>query len=148
MKSRRNVWSCSKKPCRRFRGWPFVGTQAGWKYPTGVKVQAAARALGLTLFLAEFQGTDVATAFPRVTRGRADALFVAISPVTYVQRNRIVEFAAARRLPASYQSRLAVEAGGLMSYSLNEIYLWPSASQSRRRSCSERTRCSSSSKPF
>jgi putative ABC transport system substrate-binding protein len=102
----------------------FVGTPAGWESPPGVKVQAAARALGLTLFLAEFQGTDVTTAFPLVTRGRADALFVPISSVTYIQRNRIVEFAATNRLPASYQSRLAVEAGGLMSYSLNEIDLW------------------------
>jgi putative tryptophan/tyrosine transport system substrate-binding protein len=55
--------------------------------------------------------------------GRPDALFVLMSPILTRDRKQIIERAATHRLPAIYEWREQVEAGGLMSYggSLVEI---------------------------
>jgi putative ABC transport system substrate-binding protein len=81
-------------------------------------VQAAARALGLTLLLsgetaspAEFQST-----FTAMERERADALYVPGTPVNLRHHSLIVELAARYRLPAIYSTREFVDAGGLMAY--------------------------------
>ena len=49
-------------------------------------------------------------------RRRADTLLVLPSPMFYAERRRLAELAARRRLPAVYETREFVEAGGLMSY--------------------------------
>jgi len=49
-------------------------------------------------------------------RDRADAFIVLTDPATFRGRDRIAEFAATRRLPAMYEIREFVEAGGLMAY--------------------------------
>ena len=51
-----------------------------------------------------------------MTKARADALTVIATPLFDTERRRLVELAAARRLPAVYTFRWSVEAGGLMSY--------------------------------
>jgi len=56
------------------------------------------------------------TAFSAIESGRANALVVLIDPFTRQHRARIVEFAERRRLPAIYEAREFVEAGGLASY--------------------------------
>jgi putative ABC transport system substrate-binding protein len=58
-------------------------------------------------------------AFTRLASERPDALFVANSPSNYANRQRIVDFAIRRRLPAVYPFREMVEGGGLMSYGAN-----------------------------
>ena len=80
-------------------------------------VEAAARDLGLTLIsIGVDSADDLGQAFAVVDRERVDALMDITSSVTYVHRRRIIDFAAARRLPAIYVCRTCVEEGGLMSY--------------------------------
>jgi len=50
---------------------------------------------------------------------RPEALLVLPSVSTFVNRTRIIEFAASRRLPAVYGLSEYVESGGLMSYSFS-----------------------------
>ena len=47
---------------------------------------------------------------------RTSALIVVEDPLTYSQRQQIVEFAARNRLPVMYGFREFVDVGGLMSY--------------------------------
>src|ERR1700738_158888 len=54
-------------------------------------------------------------AFVTILRQRADALVTEGSPIIYVQRGRIVGFAAEHRLPLA-TNRESTEEGGLMSY--------------------------------
>jgi putative ABC transport system substrate-binding protein len=57
-------------------------------------------------------------AFATILRERADALVTEGSPIIYVQRGRIVAFAAQHRLPLAANNRESVEEGGLMSYGI------------------------------
>jgi hypothetical protein len=52
-------------------------------------------------------------------RWNADALIVLPSPMLFAEHRRIVELAAKNQLPAMYQAREFVDAGGLMSYGAN-----------------------------
>jgi ABC-type uncharacterized transport system substrate-binding protein len=61
--------------------------------------------------LIDFEG-----AFKAVTDGRAAALLILADPFTRAHRERIVEFAAKRGLPAIYEIREFVDVGGLMCY--------------------------------
>jgi putative tryptophan/tyrosine transport system substrate-binding protein len=56
------------------------------------------------------------SAFSSIEGGRGNSLVVLIDPFTRQHRLRIVEFAERRRLPAIYEAREFVEAGGLASY--------------------------------
>jgi putative tryptophan/tyrosine transport system substrate-binding protein len=56
------------------------------------------------------------TAFAAIESGRFNALLILVDPFTREHRQRIVDFAAQRRLPAIYESREFVDAGGLISY--------------------------------
>ena len=56
------------------------------------------------------------TAFAAINSGRFNALLVLVDPFTREHRQRIVDFAAQRRVPAMYESREFVDAGGLISY--------------------------------
>lgn len=55
-------------------------------------------------------------AFATIRRERADSIYASQGPVNYVNRGRIVAFAAQQRLPTLYGIREAVVEGGLMSY--------------------------------
>jgi ABC-type uncharacterized transport system substrate-binding protein len=82
-------------------------------------VRAAADRLGLTTGTLEIrQASDIAPAFDSV-RGRADALYVVADPLMNTNRARIHTLAMGARLPAIYNTREHVEAGGLMSYGPN-----------------------------
>jgi putative ABC transport system substrate-binding protein len=58
-------------------------------------------------------------AFDAVSRERPDGLLLLADPLTFSMRARIVEFARENKLPAIYETRDFVEAGGLMSYGPN-----------------------------
>jgi len=58
-------------------------------------------------------------AFDAVSRSRPDGLLLLADPLTNSMRARIVEFARENQLPAIYETREFVEAGGLMSYGPN-----------------------------
>jgi putative ABC transport system substrate-binding protein len=92
------------------------------------EVQAAASKFDLEA--AEFgirRAEDVAHAFDALN-GRADALYVVADPLVNTNRGRIHTLAMRARLPAIYNAREHVEAGGLMSYGPNfqELY-WRAA---------------------
>jgi putative ABC transport system substrate-binding protein len=55
-------------------------------------------------------------AFVAVRNGSAQGLVVTPSPFAADNRDRLVEFAASRRLPAIYFDADFADAGGLMSY--------------------------------
>jgi putative tryptophan/tyrosine transport system substrate-binding protein len=59
---------------------------------------------------------ELDTAFPLAVRERAGGVLVLASPFFSSQSERIVTLAANARLPAIYEHRGFVEAGGLMSY--------------------------------
>jgi putative ABC transport system substrate-binding protein len=59
------------------------------------------------------------SAFKAAVRERAGAIFTLRSPLIVFQRKRIAELALKARLPAIYDDREFVEAGGLMSYGAN-----------------------------
>jgi len=62
---------------------------------------------------------DIETAFRAATKGRADAVLALQSAVLLPQRAQLAELAVKSRLPATYHAREYVEAGGLMTYSVN-----------------------------
>jgi len=81
------------------------------------ELQAAARGLRLTLQSIEVQEPyEFERAFAEMMRERPDALIVTADAIHQLRQAWIVEFAAKRRLPALYQLKEYVEAGGLMSY--------------------------------
>jgi len=85
----------------------------------------AARILGVQLQpVALRDGADFDRAFATMARDRADALLVLPSPVLFGSRRRIVELAAARKLPSMTNAREYVDAGGLFSYgaSIADLY--------------------------
>ncbi len=83
----------------------------------GLETQAAARSLGLPLHVSEVRGSaDFAKAFEAAIQARADALIVSPSPILRFHRKLLVDLAAKYRLPAMYQMREFVDAGGLMAY--------------------------------
>jgi putative tryptophan/tyrosine transport system substrate-binding protein len=86
----------------------------------------AAQALGLQLHVVELHSPDgLDAAFVAITQAGADALIVIVDPALMDGlRGQVVDLAATSRLPAMYDWRRYVEAGGLMSYgpSLTSIY--------------------------
>lgn len=91
--------------------------------------QAAAR-LGIDLerFPAR-NGAEVAVAFPAIARAKADALLVVADPMLGFERESIVAFARAQRLPGMYFWREFAELGGLASYGTNLASVYRSAAR-------------------
>ena len=80
-------------------------------------LEAAARGLRSTLQLVEVQEPhEFERAFADMMRERPDALIVTADALHQLRQAWIVDFAAKWRLPAMYQLKEYVEAGGLMSY--------------------------------
>ncbi len=84
------------------------------------KTEVAARALGLQLqFLQVRDPSDFQGAFEAATREQAGALITLRTPITVLHRKQIADLALESRLPAVYDDRRFVLAGGLMSYGTN-----------------------------
>ena len=84
------------------------------------RAEIAARDLRVQLQFVEARGpADFAKAFSHMSMARADALTVLASNMFNSERRRLVDLAAAKRLPAVYSARELVDAGGLMSYGTN-----------------------------
>ena len=88
------------------------------------ETQTAAQRLGLHLQRVDVRVEDLARAFNDAKQGRADAIDVLASAWFNAHRERIVELAAQSGLPAMYESRDYVDAGGLMSYGQNLTLLF------------------------
>ncbi len=80
------------------------------------EVQATARTLGLEVITSEIRRPeDIGPGFEAL-KGRAEALYVCNDPLVTTHRISINTLALGVRLPAMYNVREFVEAGGLMSY--------------------------------
>jgi putative ABC transport system substrate-binding protein len=80
-------------------------------------VGAAARTLGRQIVVVTPANEgELDTALIRALQAAAGALFVGGSEFFVSQRRKLIIFAADHALPASYEAREFVEAGGLMSY--------------------------------
>src|SRR5262249_52101137 len=81
------------------------------------ETRLAAPTIQVTLLSPEVRTpADLESAFDAFTQDPPDVLLVFVDPFTVTHRQRIVDFAAAKRLPAIYEDRVFVDAGGLMSY--------------------------------
>jgi ABC-type uncharacterized transport system substrate-binding protein len=91
--------------------------------------KSAGRTLQIGLdVVAEVRRTDeLDTAFLAIASAHPQALAVLADRFLLAHRNRIVEFAAANRIPAMYPYREYVEAGGLLSYAPSNIELFRGA---------------------
>ncbi len=79
--------------------------------------EAAARALGLKGRVFEIRDVaDLDSAFRAAKAEKADAMHVLSSPMFGRHRTRLAELAVQHRLPGMYETKVYVEAGGLMSY--------------------------------
>ena len=78
---------------------------------------AAAKTLGVTLIVREVHAAQALhEAFDAFRRENAQALIVQVSPLLVEHRATIVALASRNRLPAIYEARNFVDAGGLASY--------------------------------
>ena len=85
-------------------------TQVQW-------AEKAASSLGIKLLVVEIRNSaDYDHAFATIVAERTDALFIVASVILATDRLRIIQIAAKHRLPAIYDWREHVEAGGLMAY--------------------------------
>jgi putative ABC transport system substrate-binding protein len=89
------------------------------------KTEASAGTLGLKLQHLDVLGPkDFVTAFRAASEGQADAVLVLVwGAILNLHRAEFAELAAKSRLPAMYQQREHVEAGGLMTYGVSEVDL-------------------------
>jgi putative tryptophan/tyrosine transport system substrate-binding protein len=90
---------------------------------TGARyAQEAGKTLGLTVqSLGVHDLVDFDPSFTAIRGGSSSAILTLTDPFTTANRQRIVDFAARSRLPAIYETREFVEAGGLISYGPNLV---------------------------
>ena len=113
-----------KEGLSKLRWVAYLGAKSEWEGPGGRGMRAAAKALGLTLFLAEPRLNDYASAFNLVAGKRPDAIIISQDTIHHPHRRLIAEFAARNSLPSMSAYREFVEAGCLMSYGIDhqDIY--------------------------
>jgi putative ABC transport system substrate-binding protein len=105
-------------------GVPLIGVLLNPKFAPASRqlrqVEEAARSIDQRIVVAN-AGTDeeLETAFAALTSERIGALLVTADPYFDTRREQIVTFAARQRLPAIYQFREYVMAGGLLSYGVS-----------------------------
>jgi putative ABC transport system substrate-binding protein len=92
------------------------------------EVQPAARAMGLQVDIQRASTSDeIDAVFATFARKRPDGLFVSVDPFFLTRRVQLALLAARSGVPASYGSREAAEAGGLMSYGTSLARAWRQA---------------------
>ena len=85
--------------------------------------ETAARALKLQVESLEVQGSnpDLEGSFQAALKSHANALITITSNPLFHNAKRVAQLATKNRLPSMYEGNTWVEAGGLMSYSANDI---------------------------
>ncbi|MCP4617734.1 MAG: hypothetical protein GY844_15040 [Bradyrhizobium sp.] len=82
---------------------------------------AAAKRLGvIVLSFGVREPDDFGDAFEAMERDTPDGLLMVADTLTFLNRKRVFDFTAARRLPAIYETRAFAQDGGLMSYGPDE----------------------------
>jgi putative tryptophan/tyrosine transport system substrate-binding protein len=81
------------------------------------EIEAAARKLGMRVIIVRASNApEIVSAFEAVAQQQAHALLVNVDAYFSARRVQIVSLAAQYSIPASYNNRLYVHAGGLISY--------------------------------
>ena len=89
------------------------------------EVELAAEALKVKLqFLDVLDPKDIETAFRVASKGHAEGVLVLSASVFVSARTQVLDLAQKSRLPAIYYRPEFVEAGGLMSYGVNDTDLY------------------------
>ncbi len=79
--------------------------------------EAGAKEMGITVLpVGVREPDDFAQAFTAMEHESPDAILMVTDSLTMLNRKRVFEFAAAHRLPATYEFDFLVRDGGLMSY--------------------------------
>ena len=98
--------------------------------PQWQAAQEAAQTRGWKLLSLEIKdAAELDAAFKAATDARAGALLVHTGQIAFPNRKRIAELAAKSRLPAMYDLRPYVDAGGLISYGANLNHIWVQAAR-------------------
>jgi putative ABC transport system substrate-binding protein len=98
-------------------------SQRSWR-----AAEASALLVGLTLLSLEIRDPgEIEGIFKTATHARVRSLLVFAAGHLFGQRTQVAELAARSRLPAMYELREYVEAGGLISYSANLLDIWQRA---------------------
>jgi putative tryptophan/tyrosine transport system substrate-binding protein len=93
--------------------------------PQWKETERGARSLNLHVQLLDVRSPeDFRRAFDTASRQRTDALVVGLDTLFQAHRLSIVELAAKHRLPAIYQSREFVDAGGLIAYAVSYPHMY------------------------
>jgi ABC-type uncharacterized transport system substrate-binding protein len=104
-------------------GVPLIGVLINPSYPTSRQLQdieEAARAIDQRIAVAKAStDEELDAAFTALVKEDVGALLVGADPYFDTQRDRIVDLAQRRRLPAIYQFREYAVAGGLLSYGVS-----------------------------
>jgi putative ABC transport system substrate-binding protein len=80
----------------------------------------AAKAMGISVqALGVREPDDFEQAFAAMNREKPDAILMVSDSLTTLNRKRVIDFAAAQRLPAIYEWEFIAREGGLMSYSMD-----------------------------
>jgi ABC-type uncharacterized transport system substrate-binding protein len=94
------------------------------------ELEPAARALKVKLqYLDVLSPKDIETAFRAATRGHAEGVLVLSASVFVTHQTQVLDLAQKSRLPAIYYRPDFVEAGGLMSYGVNDKELYRGAAR-------------------
>jgi putative ABC transport system substrate-binding protein len=89
------------------------------------EVELAAGALKVKLqFLDVLNPKDVETAFRAASKGHAEGVLLLSASIFVSRRTQVLDLAQKSRLPAIYYRPEFVEAGGLMSYGVNDTDLY------------------------
>jgi putative ABC transport system substrate-binding protein len=88
-------------------------------------VETAARTLAIQIQLLNITGPDdVAPAFRDALKGRAGAIYVATDQVVALQSAQIIALALSNRLPTMFGVRRLMDAGGLMTYAIDDLAMF------------------------
>ncbi len=88
-------------------------------------LQTATQTLGLKLQVVEVHEVhELDRLLAEISREPGGSLFVPAEPLLFPHRSQLPELAAKHRLPAIYNARVFVDAGGLLSYGPSLPDLW------------------------
>jgi putative ABC transport system substrate-binding protein len=101
----------------------YLVSQRSWEGPTGLAVREAASQAGISLMGellgSSFNEQEYERVFNSIKRDGVDSLMISDEGEHIASIPTIVELAARTRIPTIYPYRVFVDAGGLISYSIN-----------------------------
>ena len=104
---------------------PVAVLWEGFSTVTWLAAEAAARERGWKLLSLEIRGSgEIDAAFKAAMRARVSSILVFGAAILFPNRREVAQLAAKHRLPAMFELREYVEAGGLIAYGPDIIDIW------------------------